>query len=51
MLYLYLMAAILHMLPPSILTILGIMSDVMSDMSPEFVRPMLHVLFAYLLNN
>ena len=46
---LYLIAAI-HMLPPDVLNTAGIISDVVSDVSPTIFRPFLHMMFSVLLN-
>lgn len=40
----------IHMLPPSLLSALGIASDIISDSSPAILRPILHVLFTVALN-
>ncbi len=39
-----------HTLPDAVLGPLGQLSDVISDMAPEFLRDALHVLFTALLN-
>ena len=36
--------------PPAVMAILGLMSDVCSDLAPVAFRPMLHVIFTWLLN-
>ena len=41
---------IAHMLPPDVLCVLGMLSDHISDMSPEFIRGIEHVVFTCLLN-
>lgn len=41
---------IIHLLPPEILGFLGVVSDHISDVSPEIVRPLEHVLFTIILN-
>ena len=45
-----LMCTIVHMFPPDVLDTLGAISDVVSDLSPEFLRGIEHVVFAILLN-
>lgn len=41
---------LVHALPPDILGVLGVLSDHISDMSPEFLRGIEHVAFSLLLN-
>ena len=48
--YLLIVATVLHLLPDEALTILGLMSDVVSDMSPTILRPIEHIVFTILLN-
>lgn len=45
-----LLIAAIHMLPPDLLDTLGTISDVMSDLSPAILRPLLHVVFTMFLN-
>lgn len=45
-----LMCTLVHMLPPDVLDTLGAISDHISDLSPEFLRGIEHVLFSLLLN-
>lgn len=45
-----LICTLLHLLPAEILNELGAMSDVISDMSPEFIRAFEHIVFTMLLN-
>ena len=45
-----LVCTLVHMLPPGVLGTLGILSDVVSDCSPEFLRGIEHVVFTVLLN-
>jgi len=45
-----LMCTLMHMLPPSVLSMLGLLSDVVSDCSPECLRGVEHVVFTILLN-
>ena len=41
---------IMHMLPATILNELGTISDIISDVSPEILRGIEHVIFSLLLN-
>ena len=45
-----LLCALVHTLPPQLLDELGTLSDLISDLSPEFVRGIEHVVFTMLLN-
>ena len=45
-----LLCTLLHMLPPTVLNELGAMSDVISDLSPEILRGIEHIVFSLLLN-
>ena len=45
-----LMCIVMHMLPPELLGVLGIVSDHVSDISPEFLRGVEHVIFSLFLN-
>ena len=36
--------------PPAAMVVLGFLSDIASDLMPEFWRPAAHVLFTWLLN-
>ena len=40
----------IHMLPDFVLSALGATSDVISDVAPTILRPLLHVAFTFLLN-
>lgn len=44
------MCALVHMLPPEVLGMLGTISDVVSDFSPAIIRPVEHVIFTLMLN-
>lgn len=44
------MCIITHMLPPDVLGVLGMVSDVVSDFSPAIIRPVEHVIFTLMLN-
>ena len=44
------LCTLLHMLPPHLLNELGQLSDLVSDLSPEFIRGIEHVIFTMLLN-
>lgn len=44
------LCTLLHLLPAEILNELGTISDVISDLSPEFIRGIEHVIFTMLLN-
>jgi len=44
------MCTLVHLLPAPILSEFGAVSDVISDMSPEFLRGIEHVIFTCLLN-
>ena len=44
------LCTLLHMLPPTVLNELGQLSDLVSDLSPEFIRGVEHVIFTMLLN-
>ena len=39
-----------HLLPDFALSALGATSDVISDVAPTILRPLLHVVFTFLLN-
>lgn len=41
---------LMHALPPTVLDELGQLSDLVSDMSPEILRGIEHVVFTMLLN-
>ena len=45
-----LMCTVMHMLPADVLGLLGIVSDHVSDISPEFMRGVEHVVFTLMLN-
>ena len=45
-----LLCALLHMLPDTILNELGTISDHISDVSPEILRGIEHVIFTMLMN-
>ena len=44
------LCALLHMLPAHLLNELGQLSDLVSDMSPEILRGIEHIVFTMLLN-
>ena len=46
----FILCALVHALPPAVLDELGTLSDLISDMSPEFIRGIEHVVFTMLLN-
>ena len=41
---------LMHALPDPVLNTLGLISDHISDMSPEFIKGIEHVIFTMLLN-
>jgi len=45
-----LLCTVVHMLPPELLGVIGIVSDHVSDISPEFLRGVEHVVFTLMLN-
>ena len=47
---LMLLCTLLHMLPAEILNELGTISDIISDLSPELLRGVEHIVFSLLLN-
>ena len=46
----FILCMLMHMLPGPVLDALGQASNVISDMSPEFMRSFEHVIFTLLLN-
>lgn len=46
----FILCSLVHALPPTVLDELGQLSDLISDLSPEFVRGIEHVVFTMLLN-
>lgn len=44
------LCVIMHALPPDVLGVLGVLSDHVSDVSPEFIRGIEHIVFTMLLN-
>lgn len=44
------LAYVIHLLPSPVLDMLGQMSDIISDMSPTWIRGIEHVVFKLLLN-
>jgi len=45
-----LLCTVVHMLPADVLGMLGIVSDHVSDISPEFLRGVEHVVLTLMLN-
>ena len=46
----FLLCTLVHLLPAPTLNELGAVSDIISDVSPEFLRGIEHVIFTCLLN-
>ena len=46
----FMVCVLVHALPVDVLVALGQLSDVVSDLSPEFVRGIEHIAFTLLLN-
>jgi hypothetical protein len=44
------LCALVHTLPAPVLNELGQLSDLVSDLSPEFIRGIEHIVFSMLLN-
>lgn len=44
------LCTIMHLLPAEILNELGTISDIISDVSPEFIRGIEHIVFTMLFN-
>lgn len=44
------LCAIVHTLPPDVLGVLGVLSDHVSDVSPEILRGIEHIVFTMLLD-
>ena len=46
----FVLCMLVHALPAPIINELGAISDIVSDMSPEFIRGIEHIVFTMLLN-